>query len=228
MKFFAVIASSAGLAVWLALRFWRRNAPTSSPAGPEVKVKAELACTRARGWTFFNLELVNHSRMRVAIVDATFVMTDLVAEFQASPPTKQATLKIRHIVKPGEAVPLSVIEPFYSAAGKPQGSYSFVVAATIRYRAHGDLFEQALPLYAVKMFALSPTALQPIHSHDKPPDSPELSSRLPELEPADLKWLDAEAGPSPSFPMSPATNRPTGGRSPAAAFQAHEGLEPLL
>jgi hypothetical protein len=205
MAFFAVMVLSAGLAVWLALGFWqRRNAPTSSSAGPEISVKAELACTRVRGWTFFNLVLANHSRMRVAIVDATFVMTDLLAEFQASPPARQATLKIRRIVKPGEAAPLSVIESFYSAAGKPQGSYSFVVAATIRYRVHGDLFEQALPLYGVKMFALSPTALQSIRSQTKPPDSPERSRRLPELEPADLKWLDAEASPAPSFPMSPA------------------------
>ena len=131
---------SAGLAAWLALKILaaprRTNAFARRSRGD---VKAELDMHPGPGWTFFNLVLANHSRMRVAIVDATFVMTDLVAEFQASPPTKQATLKIRRIVKPGEAVPLSLIEPFYSAAGKPQGSYSFVVAATIRYRAHGDL-----------------------------------------------------------------------------------------
>ena len=103
-KLFAFMVLFAGLAIWLALRFWRRrNAPASSPNGPEVSVKAELASTRTRGWTFFNLVLANHSRMRVAIVDATFVMTDLVAEFQANPPAKQTTLKIRRIVKPGEA-----------------------------------------------------------------------------------------------------------------------------
>lgn len=200
VKFVVVVVLFAGLAAWLALRFWwRRDAPTSSPIDPEVDVRAELVSTRTRGWTFFNLVLANHSRMRVAIVDATLVMTDLVANLQASPPTRQTTVKIRRILKSGEALPLSLIELFYAAAGKPQASYSFVVTATIRYRAHGDLFEQAVPFYRVKMFALSPNSLQRIRWQNKAPAPPEPSRPLPELEPADLKWLDAEAGPAPSL-----------------------------
>jgi hypothetical protein len=217
-KLFALMVLSGGLAVLLALRFWRRhNAPNSSR---EVCVKAELASTRTRGWTFFNLVLANHSRMRVAIVDVTLVMTDLVAKFQSGPPANQTTLKIRRMVKPGEVLPLSLIETFYAAAGKPQGGYSFVVAATIRYRAHGDLFEQALPLYRAKMFALSPNALQRIRWRNKPPFPPEPLRQLPELEPADLKWLDAEAG----LRLLCKPNRPTGERLPADSFQKRESL----
>jgi hypothetical protein len=175
--------------VWLALKFWeRRNVPTCSPADPEVNVKAELAATRARGWVFFNLMLANRSRMRISVVDATFSIAGLSAKFQACPPTKETTVKIRSVVKPG------LIEFFYNAAGKPQGAYSFVVATTIRYRAHGDLFTQVLPLYRVKMIALSPGVLERVRWYDKPADPPEPQSRLPDLEPADLQWLEAQAG----------------------------------
>ena len=200
LKIFIVIGVAAGCVAWLVLEFrQRRNAPTSSPADPEVNVTAELSATHARGWTFFNLVLANRSRMMVSVVDATFSIADLSAKFQACPAKKEMTVKIRSAVKPGELSPVSLIEFFYNAAGKPQGAYSFVVATTIRYRAHGDLFTQVLPLYRVKMVALSPNAIRRVRWYDKPADAPKPSCRLPELDPSDLKWLDAVAGHAPSL-----------------------------
>jgi len=181
------------------MKFWRRGTRSSVTGDPEVHVEAELEMTRTRGWTFFNLVVTNHSRMRVAVVDATLSINGLVAKFQACPATKQATLKIRHVAKPGEVFTVSLIELFYNGSGKPQGGYSFVVAPTLRFRAHGDLFEQALPVYRVKMFALSPNSLQRIPLSEKLTESPESSSRLPELEPADLQWLDTETRVAPSL-----------------------------
>ncbi len=180
------------LLAWVALKFWQDRAPSSEPADPEVDVRAELKATRAQGWTFFNLVLLNRSRMRVAVVDATFSITDLTAKFQASPPTKETTFKLRRFVKPADLLCVDLVEIFYNAAGKPQGGYSFVVATTIRYRAHGDLFTQVLPLCRVKMVALSPNALQRIRWYNKPAIPLGPSRHLPELEPADLKWLDAD------------------------------------
>jgi hypothetical protein len=194
MKLFVVVVMGVSVAMWLALKFWkRRNAPVCSPADPEVNVKAELSATRARGWIFFNLVLENRSRMAISVVDATFSIAGLAAKFQACPPNRETTAKIRCVVKPGEIFPVSLIELFYNAAGKPQGPYSFAVATTIRYRAHGDLFTQVLPLYRVKMIALSPNVLARVRWYDKPANPPEPVLRLPDLEPADLKWLDAEA-----------------------------------
>jgi len=187
------------LAAWVALRFWQDRAPSSEPADPEVDVRAELKATRDQGWTFFNLVLVNRSRMRVAIVDATFAITGLVAKFQASPPTRETTFKLRRFVMSGDFLCVDLVELFYNAAGRPQGGYSFVVATTIRYRAHGDLFTQLLPLCRVRMTALSPNALQRIRWYSKPATPLEPSRHLPELEPADLKWLDAEAGRASSL-----------------------------
>jgi hypothetical protein len=178
---------------WVALKFWQDRAPSSEPADPEVRVEAELKATRTHGWTFFNLALLNRSRMKIAVVDATFSMTGLVAKFQALPPANETTFKVRRFIKPGDLLAVDLVELFYNAAGKPQGAYSFVVATTIRYRVHGDLFTQALPLCRVRMVALSPNALQRVRWYSKPA-SPPVPSRLPELEPADLKWLEADPG----------------------------------
>ena len=161
-----------------------------------MNVKAELQVSRAHGWTFFNLVLRNRSRMRVAVVDATFTISDLVAKFQAHPPAKETTFKIRHIVMPSDLLGAGLVEHFYNSAGKPQGSYSFIIATTIRYRAHVDLFEHrfprsppihALPLYRVKMIALSPIDITRVRWYNKPVPALEVAQRLPELEPADQR-----------------------------------------
>lgn len=194
LKLVVLLVFVLGLAGWLALRFWRDRAPSSKPNDPEVNVKVELQVSRTHGWTFFNLVLENRSRMRIAVVDATFTINGLVAKFQASPASKETTFKIRRIVKPKGILGAGLVEHFYSAAGKPQGGYSFVIATTVRYRAHGDLFEQALPLYRVKMVALSPNDLRRVRWYNRHADPLEIVQQLPELEPADLQWLDTEAG----------------------------------
>ncbi len=148
--------------------------------------------SRTHGWTFFNLVLENRSRMRIAVVDATFTFSSLVAKYQAGPAAAETTFKIRRIVKPKGILGADLVEPFYNASGRPQSGYSFVVATTVRYRAHGDLFEQTLPLYRVNMFALSPNDLRRIRWYNKPVDVPVTAHRLPELEPADQQWLDTE------------------------------------
>jgi hypothetical protein len=194
LKLLLLVPPLVCLLAWVALKFWQDRAPSSEPLDPEVRVEAELKATRTQGWTFFNLMLLNRSRMRIAVVDATFSITGLVAKFQAFPATKATTFKVRRFLTPGDFMHLDLVEIFYNAAGKPQGAYSFVVATTIRYRAHGDLFTQVLPLSRVRMVALSPNALRRVRWYSKPAGAPEPSRLLPELEPADLKWLEAEPG----------------------------------
>jgi hypothetical protein len=194
VKLLLPLVPLACLLAWVALKFWQDRAPSSEPVDPEVNVEAGLKATRAQGWTFFNLVLLNRSRMRVSVVDVTFSIIDLVAKHQAHPATKETTFKVRRFVQPGDLLCVDLVELFYNAAGRPQGAYSFVVGTTIRYRAHGDLFTQPLPFSRVRMVALSPNALQRIRWYSKPVTPPESSRRLPELEPADLKWLDAETG----------------------------------
>lgn len=189
----AVLIVIVGLAVWLSVHFWRDRAPSSKPIDPEVNVKAELQASRTQGWTFFNLVLVNRSRMRISVVDATFTISGLAAKFQATQPLKETTLKIRRTIAPGGLLGVGIVEPFYNSAGKPQGGYSFMVSTTVRYRAHGDLFEQALPSYRVRMFALNPSALRRIRWYNKPPEPVEAVEYLPQLDPADLQWLETEA-----------------------------------
>jgi hypothetical protein len=202
LKLFLLFAPSVCSIAWIALKFWQDRPPSSEPVDPDVDVEAELKSTRNRGWTFFNLVLLNRSRMRISVVDVTFSIIDLVARHQAFPSTKESTFKVRRFVKPGDLLCVDLVELFYNAAGRPQGAYSFVVATTIRYRARGDLFTQPLPLCRVRMAALSPNALQRIRWYSKPIAPPEASRRLPELEPADLKWLEAETGQVSSLSFS--------------------------
>jgi hypothetical protein len=192
--FFVMIALLAGVALWLSLKFWRQGRGfSSSSADPDVKVKSELTIARDQGWTFLNLAVLNRSRMKAWVVDATASLSGLQANFQASLPSKQETLKIRRVVGPRESLLVSLIELFYSAAGRPQGAYSFVVNTTIRYRAHGDLFEQVLPAYRVSMTALTAVGLQRIRATGTQPQPSDLPHKLPELEVADLQWLERES-----------------------------------
>lgn len=194
LELLLVFVPLACLLGWVALKFWQDRAPSSEPADPEVRVEAELKAIRTHGWTFFNLTLLNHSRMKIAVVDTTFSITGLVAKFQALSSAKETTFKVRRFIKPGDILNVDLVEIFYNAAGKPQGAYSFVVATTIRYRVHGDLFTQVLPLCRVKMVALSPNTLERLRWYSKPASPPVPSRQLPELEPADLKWLESEGG----------------------------------
>jgi hypothetical protein len=194
LQILPIVVVILGMAGWLVFKFWRDKAPSSRPADPEVNVKAELQVSRTHGWTFFNLVLENRSRMRVAVVDATFTISGLVAKFQAGPAARETTFKIRRTVVPGGILGAGLVEYFYNAAGRPQSGYSFLVATTVRYRAHGDLFEQALPLYRVTMVALSPNDLRRIRWYHKPEEPTGVVQHLPELDPADQQWLDAESG----------------------------------
>lgn len=193
LKLLAPVAAAIFSAAWLGSKFYRDRAPRSKPIDPEINVKAQLQVTRTHGWTFFNMVLENRSRMRISVVDVTFSITNLVAKHQACPPTEETTFKIHRAVNAGDILAAGLVELFYQAAGKPQSGYSFLVSTTIRYRGHGDLFEQTLPLYRVRMVALSPNHLERVRWYNKPADLPQPSRELPALEPADLKWLESDS-----------------------------------
>jgi hypothetical protein len=176
-----------------ALRFWRRTPRTSGD--PEVDLKSQLACKRFPG--FLNLVLENRSRMKLWVVDVTIEFSELRAQYQTCAPTRNQTVKIRQVIEPREGLRTSCIEVFYNGAGRPQEEYAFVVSARTRYRAHGDLFEQVLRPCRVRMIALSPLAARRMRWYEKPAQPERLAGALPQLEPADLNWL--ELGPPAAF-----------------------------
>ena len=129
-------------------------------------------------------------------MDATFSVADLWAKFQACPPTKETTAKIRSVVKPGEAFPVG--RPYLRLSARHRRQAARVLFFRSGHdnslRASGDLFTQALPLYRVKMVTLVQIVFgaSPLVRQAGPYARP--SRPLPDLEPADLQWLDAEFG----------------------------------
>jgi hypothetical protein len=71
------------------------------------------------------------------------VITDLEANFQTALATGQTAHKIRQAISPNEA------------AGRPQGSCSFLVLETIHYRIGDEWAEANLHRYRIEMAALS-------------------------------------------------------------------------
>jgi len=179
----------AGGPACLALRFWRRNAHTA-PTNPEVDLRSELTFNRSQG--FLDLVLVNRCRMKLWVVDVTLELSALEARYQTCAPTATETIKLRQVIGPGQSLRASCITALYNGAGRPQEEYAFMVSARTRYRAHGDLFEQVLRPCQVRMIALSPIAVRRIRWYEKPAQPALPAGALPQLEPADLKWLDLE------------------------------------
>ena len=128
----------------------------------------ELSITRKNGWALLDLVLTNRSSLPVWVEHATFALADLDVDFQQTLPAGQETLSIGETVKSGETLRISLIDTVYSAAGKPQGEYSFLISGTIRYQAQKDWFEISLQSYRVRMIALSAIRLLRMRWYDQP------------------------------------------------------------
>jgi hypothetical protein len=165
-----VIFLAAALA-FLAVRRWL-------PGRVEFDFEPELSIARKDGWALLDLILVNRSKTPVWAEQATFALADLDADFQGAAPSTQEILRIRQTVNPGETLQVSLIETIYTAAGKPQGEYSFLISGMVRYRAGNNWFEISLQTYRVRMIALSAIRLLRMRWYDQPNSRSGAQSRL--------------------------------------------------
>lgn len=160
-----------GALAYFAVRRW-------SPKSAAYDLEPELSITRKNGWALLDLVLQNHSDSPIWAEQATFALADLDADFQGAAASSEGTLMIRETVRPRGMLQISLLETVYSAAGKPQGEYSFLISGVIRYRVGDNWFEITLQTYRVRMIALSAIRLLRMRWYDQPAAVPGARSRL--------------------------------------------------
>jgi hypothetical protein len=93
------------------------------------------------------------------------VISDLEANFQTALATGQTAHKIRQAISPNETLSTSLARSLYEAAGRPQGSHSFLVLETIHYRIGDEWAEANIHRYRMEMAALSVIRLRRVRKN---------------------------------------------------------------
>jgi hypothetical protein len=148
---------------WIAWRHGKE--PDLSPC--QIEFIPKLSLNRSDGWVALGLVVENRSDLTVWAEDATIVLADLDANSQTRIPPDQVIHKIRQNIGANDALRLSVAEPIYDAAGRPQGPYSSLVLTTVRYRVLRKWCNVQLETCLVEMAALSPINLHRARWYEK-------------------------------------------------------------
>jgi hypothetical protein len=141
-------------------QYWRRKDGNLSLI--KIDLKPVVRIKRFDGWVSLELDLVNRSSVTAWLEEAKLVITDLETNFQTALATSQVVHRIRQAIPPNETLSMSLAGSLYEAAGRPQGTYSFLVLGTVRYRTGEDWAEANIRPYRIKMAALSVLRLRRI------------------------------------------------------------------
>jgi hypothetical protein len=138
-------------------RLWNgfRRAFRLRAAKISVELQPKLVVVSEEGWLLLSLAVTNRSDAKVWAEEATIILGDLKADLRTAQPTGKHTRKIREFVRPGETLHIGLIEAVYTAAGQPQGEYSFIASGFVRYHIGEEVFDKEFEMRRVKMFALN-------------------------------------------------------------------------
>jgi hypothetical protein len=143
-----------GALAYLALRIWRRKRNFgTTDAG--VDFRPSIGFTHLDGWASLALLLLNKSDSNVWAEEIEIVLTDLIANEQASEASCHEILKIHQNVRPLDVLPISLVGTIYKAAGKPQRRYSCILSSMVRYRVGEEWFERPMQPYKLEMVDLT-------------------------------------------------------------------------
>jgi hypothetical protein len=120
-----------------------------------VELQPKLVVVSEGGWLLLNLAVANRSNVELWAEEVRIFLADLDAKFQTSVATSQRNVKIREFVKPGKTLHIGLVEAVYTAAGRPQGEYSFIASGFVRYHIGAEIFDKEFEMRRVKMFALN-------------------------------------------------------------------------
>lgn len=148
----------------------------------QADARPRLVLTLDKAVDSLNVAVSSLSCVEVWVEEARVDLVDVETNGETYTPA-QAILKICEPVAPSETLHISLINTVYNAAGRPQGVYSCIISAALRYRtdqSHEE-FEQSFPPYRAKMNVLVPINLRRMERFDKPARSREPES-LPSRE----------------------------------------------
>jgi hypothetical protein len=154
-----------------------------SVKGPETVdsvsgFRPRIGFSASDGMQSISLLLENESPASIWVEEIEIVLRNLVASHQATEPPCHESLRIRQLVGPGDALPISLAGAIYKAAGKPQREYSCGLSSVLRFRVGENSFEQALEDSRIHMIGLTASgirrelkrtpALQPAQQPEEP------------------------------------------------------------
>ncbi|HET6145474.1 MAG TPA: hypothetical protein VFE02_18375 [Candidatus Acidoferrales bacterium] len=143
---------------WIHLLPWRQKNKAETKSA-QIKFTCQLAFTHENGWDYLELQLVNRSSWSVWVEEATIVLSDLDAAFQAALPVEQVKIKICQNVVAHNTVGVSLAAAIYEAAGSPQGDYACVVLCDVSYSVFEEWCNTQSRVYRVRMRGLTAVGL---------------------------------------------------------------------
>lgn len=150
VPFFVALALALGYAV---LAIWRRR--SSAARNGKDGFRPRVGFTKLDGMAAVALLLANESGTNIWVEEIEVFLTDLMAKDQTSEPACRGVQKIRQMVVPGDALPISLAPVIYKAAGEPQRRYSSVLSSVVRCRFGEKWIERHLEDYRIEMNGLT-------------------------------------------------------------------------
>jgi hypothetical protein len=151
---------------WIRRLPWRRKERDETKAA-QIKFQPRLEIVREDGWADLSLSLVNQSSFTVWIEHVNIALADLNAKHQTSTPIEHFKQQILQYVGAKETLCVSVANAVYDAAGRPQGPYTSLLLANVRYSVFDEWCDIRAATCRIKMAAINVTDLHGARWYDK-------------------------------------------------------------
>lgn len=154
---------------WIHRLPWRRKGRDETKAA-QIKFQPRLEIVRENGWADFSLCLVNQSSFSVWIEHANIALADLHAKLQTTTPIEHLNQEILQDVGAKETLRVSLANAVYDAAGRPQGPYTCLLLANVRYWVFDEWCDARATTCRIEMAAINVTDLHGARWYDKKMD----------------------------------------------------------
>lgn len=151
---------------WIHRLPWRRKGSDETKAA-QIKFRPELQIIRENDWANLSLVLVNQSSFAVWVEHVIIAMADLDAIHQTTTPVEHLKQEILQKVEPKETLCLSLANAVYDAAGRPQGPYTCLLLANVRYWVFEEWCDVRAKTCRISMTAISAMDLHVARWYDK-------------------------------------------------------------
>jgi hypothetical protein len=151
---------------WIHRLPWRRKERDETKAA-QIKFQPHLEIVRNDGWADLSVSLVNQSSFTVWIEHVNISLADLNAKQQTATPIEHFKQEILQYVGAKETLRLSLANAVYDAAGRPQGPYTCLLLANVRYWVFDEWCDVRAATCRIKMAAINVTDLHGARWYDK-------------------------------------------------------------
>jgi hypothetical protein len=152
--------------VWIRRLPWRRKGRDETKAA-QIKFQPQIEIVRQDGWADLSLLLVNRSSFTVWIEHASISLADLTAKHQTAAPIARFEQQVLQYVGAKETLSISLANAVYDAAGRPQGPYTCLLLANVRYCVFDEWCDARAATCRIGMAAINVTDLHAARWYDK-------------------------------------------------------------